>query len=96
MQEQHVQNLAKMGGIPGWPTYPPWLFKLNFGQSVHECICKPIQYVLCKILKISTKVLNHDKMGPSAEAGLRTKSQTDLRRNIQALIDMSVQQTAKT
>jgi len=42
-----------------------------------------------KMHKQIAKDVNH------AEARLKTESQTDLRRNIQALSDMSVQQTAE-
>ena len=95
MQEQHVQNLAKMGENPGLPTYQLG----NSGPSLARVLIsantsKP-NVVLYKMHKPRPKGLSHDKLGPPAMSKLRTKSKTDLRRKIQALIDTSVERRAE-
>ena len=56
---------------------------------------KPGVTVLYKMHKPIPKGLSHDKLGPPTATKLRTKSQTDLRRKIQALMDTSVEQRAE-
>jgi hypothetical protein len=51
--------------------------------------------VLYKMHKPRLKGLRHDKLGPPAATKLITKSQTDLRRKIQALIATSVERRAE-
>ena len=65
MQEQHVQNLAKMGEIPGRPACDPWKFRLNFGQSVHESKCKLVQYCSVQHTQTKTERLEPRMIGPT-------------------------------
>jgi len=95
MQEQHVQNLVKMGGIPGWPAYTPWSSCSSLVRVLMSANASQSNVVSYKIHKPRPKGLSHDKMGPHAVLQLNPKPETVYEKNMQPLINTSVDRRAE-
>ena len=80
---------------PGRPVYPPCNLGSSLVRMLMSANTNKSNVVSYKMHKPRPKGLSHNKLGLSAATKLRTKSQTDLRRKIQALIDTLVEWRAE-
>ena len=80
---------------PGRPVYPPCNLGSSLVRMLMSANTSKSNVVSYKMHKSRPEGLSHNKLGQSAATKLRTKSQTDLRRKIQALIDTLVEWRAE-
>ena len=80
---------------PGRPAYPPGNSGSSLVRVLMSANTSKSNMVLYKMHKPRPKGLSHDKLGPPTMTKLITKSQTDLGRKRQALIDTSVERRAE-
>ena len=76
-------------------AYQPCNLGSSFVSMLMSANTSKSNVVSYKMHKPRPKGLSHNKLGLSAATKLRTKSQTDLRRKIQALIDTLVEWRAE-
>ena len=86
-----------MGKFPGRPAYPRGISSCNFAIHGPEHKIKPIQGCLIQESQVETERLESSHIGSTcSDKNKSTKTQTDLRRNIQHVVNMTKQRTTET
>ena len=84
-----------MGEFPGRPAYPPWeLVEQLLGDGPEHKI-KQRSSALHKYHELRPKGMHQVQLGPLSVTRQTIETQTDLRKNVQHVINMIEQRTAE-